>query len=61
MKNYAQAIITLLYKVNSGETVIFETIKTNFFCKRSAIRRCIQKSQDNAHNAQVACSSRVYR
>ena len=23
------------------------------------IRRCIQKSQDNAHNTQVACSSRV--
>jgi hypothetical protein len=25
------------------------------------IRRCIQKSQDNAHNTQVACSSRVSR
>jgi len=27
----------------------------------SGIRRCIQKSQDNAHNTQVACSSRVSR
>ena len=25
------------------------------------IRRCIQKSQDSAHNTQVACSSRVSR
>jgi len=25
------------------------------------IRRCIQKSQDNAHNIQVACSSLVSR
>ena len=25
------------------------------------IRRCIQKSQNNAHNTQVACSSRVSR
>ena len=25
------------------------------------IRRCIQNSQDNAHNTQVACSSRVSR
>jgi len=25
------------------------------------IRRCIQKSQDNAHNTQVPCSSRVSR
>ena len=28
-----------------------------FIC---TIRRCIQKSQDNAHNTQVACSSRVF-
>ena len=25
------------------------------------VRRCIQKSQDNAHNTQVACSSQVSR
>ena len=27
----------------------------------SVIRRGIQKSQDNAHNMQVACSSRISR
>ena len=26
-----------------------------------ALRRCIEKSQDNAHNTKVACSSRVSR
>ena len=29
--------------------------------KAQNIRRCIQKSQDNAHNTQDACSSRVSR
>ena len=36
-------------------------IHIHTYVVRTYIRRCIQKSQDNAHNTQVACSSRVSR
>ena len=42
---------------------MYEIMKNMVQPERSqmTIQGCIQKSQDNAHNTQVACSSRVSR
>ena len=57
--------ILLIYHISRPRpirrTVIFSLEilgKNNDEC---ILRRCIQKSEDNAHNTQVACSSRVSR
>ena len=46
---------------NYGCTVCIKNTAVRLSCIFTIIRRCIQKSQDNAHNTQVACSSLVSR
>jgi len=56
MKNRAQLHCCKSLK-NHTAAVSYSTTCVGY----SYIRSCIQKSQDNAHNTQVTCSSRVSR
>ena len=52
----------ICYKKGPCRKYLILMIQGSNWCVYSVyVRRCIQKSQDNAHNTKVACSSRVSR